>query len=53
MTIHAPRAVHARVGCAQVCAPLLEPTVLSVSDEQIRAAMRLALIELKQVPDDD
>lgn len=28
---------------------LLDPTVLSVGDEQIRSAMRLALVEMKQV----
>ena len=29
---------------------LLDPAVLSVDDDQIRAAMRIALLELKQVP---
>ena len=29
---------------------LLDPAVLSVDDDQIRAAMRVALLELKQVP---
>jgi serine racemase len=33
----------------EVAAPLLEPTVLSVNDDQIRDAMRTALVELKQV----